>query len=267
MTLPIPSRTDLKKLLSNGSWSLKFIWSTNASATAGPAVARNTGAARARGQYLVFTDDDCLPAPDWLRVISARFNRTPDCLIGGRIVNALSKNPYSTGCQLILDYIYAHHNRDINHASFLASSNLAVSTGHFHAIGGFNESFALAAGEDREFCDRWLRQGYRMTYAPEIVVHYNHAFTLRAYWSQQFNYGRGAFCFRQMRTLHEQKDIRLESPKFYLRLLCHPFSQGWRGRGPILAALVLVSQCAIASGFLRERVSNHRNILLLRRTH
>ena len=31
---------------------------------AGPAAARNAGAMRARGKYLAFTDDDCLPAAD-----------------------------------------------------------------------------------------------------------------------------------------------------------------------------------------------------------
>src|SRR5262245_37328532 len=30
---------------------------------AGPAQARNTGAAHAKGAFLVFTDDDCTPAP------------------------------------------------------------------------------------------------------------------------------------------------------------------------------------------------------------
>ena len=32
----------------------------------GPAAARNNGADRATGQFLVFTDDDCAPATDWL---------------------------------------------------------------------------------------------------------------------------------------------------------------------------------------------------------
>ena len=35
-------------------------------ANSGPAAARNTGAAQAKGKFLAFTDDDCTPAPDWL---------------------------------------------------------------------------------------------------------------------------------------------------------------------------------------------------------
>jgi len=33
---------------------------------AGPASARNRGAAEAQGEYLAFTDDDCLPDRGWL---------------------------------------------------------------------------------------------------------------------------------------------------------------------------------------------------------
>ena len=51
---------------------------------AGPATARNTGAAQARGRFLVFTDDDCAPSPDWLKFLAKRFAATPDCAIGGR---------------------------------------------------------------------------------------------------------------------------------------------------------------------------------------
>ncbi|MGH9422744.1 MAG: glycosyltransferase family 2 protein, partial [Thermoanaerobaculia bacterium] len=32
----------------------------------GPSAARNAGAAFSRGTFLVFTDDDCAPAADWL---------------------------------------------------------------------------------------------------------------------------------------------------------------------------------------------------------
>ena len=40
---------------------------------AGPAAARNRGAAEAKGQIILFTDDDCVPMPDWLNAMTRPF--------------------------------------------------------------------------------------------------------------------------------------------------------------------------------------------------
>ncbi|MFC1578256.1 glycosyltransferase [Thermodesulfobacteriota bacterium] len=61
---------------------------------AGPATARNTGAAQAKGEVLAFTDDDCEPAADWLQTLAQRFAATPNCAIGGRALNGLPDNPF-----------------------------------------------------------------------------------------------------------------------------------------------------------------------------
>src|SRR5262245_33694862 len=50
---------------------------------AGPAAARNLGAARARGDFLAFTDDDCAPERSWLRSLASRLESAPDALVGG----------------------------------------------------------------------------------------------------------------------------------------------------------------------------------------
>jgi GT2 family glycosyltransferase len=57
---------------------------------------------------------------------------------------------------------------------FFPSNNLAVSKKRFHELGGFDTSFLLAGGEDREFCYRWLQSGGRLRRAPNAVVEHAH---------------------------------------------------------------------------------------------
>ncbi len=230
---------------------------------AGPAMARNTGAARAKGEFLAFTDDDCTPASNWLKNLAVRFAASPDSAIGGRMVNALPDNPYSTASQLLVDYLYGYYNSDPNRARFLGSNNLALPVDRFHAIGGFDTNFPRAAGEDRELCDRWLHHGYKMLYAPEVLVYHTHALTFRTFWRQQFNYGRSGSYFHQVRARRHQGRIRVERIEFYLNLLRYPLTQMRARRAFLLAKLFLISQVAIMAGILWEQVNQttgiHRN--------
>jgi len=218
----------------------------------GPAGARNAGAARARRAFLAFIDDDCAPAPDWLDALAARFVAAPDHAVGGRKLNALADNPYSTASQTITDAAYRYHNAHSGSARFLSSANLALPADRFRAIGGFDPAFRTS--EDRELCDRWLQHGYRLTYAPEARVYHAHALTLGAYWRQQFSYGRGASRFHRSRARRGRGRFRPD-PTFYLDLLRHPLRQGPSRRAPWLVALLLVGQAANAAGFFWEEAA------------
>ncbi|MCZ0899671.1 glycosyltransferase, partial [Microcoleus sp. HI-ES] len=131
----------------------------------GPATARNTGSFAAEGTFLVFTDDDCTVGVDWLQNLEKRFVETPDCLIGGRTVNALPDNIYSTASQQLIDYLYSYYNAIGDRAQFFTSNNFALPAEAFQKIGGFETSFSLSAGEDREVCDRGLHSGHAALYA------------------------------------------------------------------------------------------------------
>jgi GT2 family glycosyltransferase len=223
-------------------------------ANAGPATARNSGARAARGHYVVFTDDDCRPAPEWLGAIDATAARHPGCAIGGRVVNSLGDGLYSTASQLLIEFLYEYFNVDESGGRFFITSNLALPADSFHRIGGFDVSFPLAAAEDRDLCDRWREAGLAMVYCDDAVVHHEHALKLGSFCRQHFNYGRGAFHLHRARARRGEKPLRVEPPQFYRRLVGFPFGRREGTRAVLLSALMALSQGVYVSGYFSERV-------------
>ncbi|MCP4399605.1 MAG: glycosyltransferase family 2 protein [bacterium] len=225
-------------------------------ANTGPAGARNAGAAHARGTYLAFTDDDCQPAVNWLTCLKTRVVRHPKAAITGKTLNTLSNNLYAGASQLLIDYLYEYFNADPEHAQFLTSNNLALPAEHFHALGGFDNSFSNAAGEDREFCDRWRHHGFQVVFAPELMMYHAHHLSLRSFCRQHFNYGRAAFRCRQLAAQRNWESMKVEALTFYLNLLKYPVRQTQGGRRSFLiAVLFLLSQVSNTTGFFQQYMS------------
>jgi GT2 family glycosyltransferase len=215
----------------------------------GPAAARNRGAIQSRGDYLAFTDDDCIPTADWLSRLSAAFVQYPERMVGGRVVNALPENNYAAASQLLVDFLYERYNADPLQAQFFTANNLALRRDLFLELGGFDTRFSLAAGEDRELCHRWINRGYRMFYEPAALVHHAHDLTLAGFWRQHVNYGRGAFRFRQQ----QNERLKLERPTFYADLLRYPFRRANGRQVAQLFTRFLLMQAATTYGFIREK--------------
>jgi glycosyltransferase involved in cell wall biosynthesis len=220
----------------------------------GPAAARNTGALSSQHEYVVFTDDDCAPFPNWLSNLAKRFRELPHHGIGGHTINGLLENPYSTASQILIDYLYSYFNTE-GEARFFTSNNLAFPRMQFLEIGGFDSTFRLAAGEDREICYRWRRAGYLLTYAPEIRLYHRHPLGWRSFWRQHFNYGRGAYRYHQLRARKDLEPIRMEPPSFYFNLVRYGFVHKHAHPATLLACLMGITQVANAAGFLWEKTT------------
>lgn len=221
----------------------------------GPATARNYGAHRARGNYLVFTDDDCRPAPDWLTSLEQSLSMNPDSLVGGRVSNALEERQCSAASQQLLDFLYAFYTRD-GRPRFFASNNFALSKCGFQDLGGFDESFPLAAAEDRDFCARWSHEGQSMVYTPAAVVHHFHSLTICGFVRQHFHYGRGAYLLHRRCASSGRGGVRLEPLSFYLRLVSYPFTvrAGNMGNRLHSSLLVLLSQVVNTFGYCYQKM-------------
>ena len=219
---------------------------------AGPAAARNKGASEATGKIFVFTDDDCLPHPKWLRVLSEYFESSPYMLVGGRTINALPDNPYLTASQILIEYLYSYYNVDRDEARFFASNNFAVPADGFNTIQGFDPTYISAAAEDRDFCDRWLSYGYKMSYAERALVYHAHSLTLGSFWRQHFKYGRGAYRFHMTRKKRGLLHTKIEPLSFYIDLLCFPLHKKPGSKALLHTFLLFSSQIANAAGFFWE---------------
>lgn len=220
---------------------------------AGAAKARNTGAQRARGRFLAFTDDDCTPSPHWLTALAQGLTSAPNCLIGGRILNALEDNLFSTASQLLIDYLYSYYNADPERARFFTSNNMAIATEIFLAVGGFDTTYPRAASEDRELCDRLSELGYGLRYVPEATVSHAHHLGWRSFWQQHFYYGRGAYCFHQIRDRRQAPPIAVEPMSFYWQMLLYPWASSARQPKLLLSPLLFLSQVAGVAGFTWEK--------------
>lgn len=224
---------------------------------AGPAAARNAGARLARdagASFLCFTDDDCRPHPGWARALRDANGGDPSRLVGGRVQNALPGNIYATTSQSLCDFLYEYHGADRGTAPFFTSNNIGCSTDAFFALGGFDVNFPLAAAEDRDFGLRWQDRLGPLHYAPDAVVDHAHALTLRRFWAQHSNYGRGAHHLHRVMDARGDGRPRREKLGFYAGLMAYPLRR--RGaRFLAQSALMGLSQVAMVSGYLRQSLA------------
>lgn len=133
----------------------------------GSYAARNAGAAQSRAALLLFTDADCLPAPDWARRMVDAARAHPGCLVAGQVTIPLPPNPNRWA---VFDHI-----RGIPQGLFVshgygATANLAVPRAVFDTLLGFDTT--LLSGGDANFCRRAGRAGHGTRYAPQAVVHH-----------------------------------------------------------------------------------------------
>ena len=222
---------------------------------AGPAAARNAGARAARGRWLAFTDDDCEPRPDWLNGFANQFALRPGVALGGRTHNALSGSALADAHQILVEFVsHAGLGRD-RHPRFFPSNNLAMPREEFLRLGGFDQRFPFAAGEDRDLCARWLDASGELHEAPEAVIDHGHALDLAGYCRMHARYGRGARRYRRLRAARSGGAVHLEPLRFYARLVTAPLARARSPRAVRLCLALLLSQLCHTGGYLREWAS------------
>ncbi|MCP4758310.1 MAG: glycosyltransferase [Planctomycetes bacterium] len=226
----------------------------------GPAAARNFGVSESSSRFIAFIDDDCQVSPRWLSAVVRNLEATPDVFFGGSTSNSYPSNIFCLTSQTILNIVYTFYNSDVEDPKFFASNNIALARDRFVEMNGFDTTFPLAAAEDRDFCDRWRFRGWTMRLLPDALVSHAHSMSLRGFWRQQYNYGRGAFQYHRLRRRRRSgriwQDLRMHAN--LPTLICQQLGElSWLTRIKVFH-LLLLWQIANLCGFIRESLYSRR---------
>ncbi len=174
--------TDRTVTVARGFSGVRVLSQSNA----GPAAARNRGAREATGRILLFTDDDCVPFPNWVESMLAPFSdpavvgvkgvyRTRQKELTARFVQLEYEDKYRRmAAQPSIDFI------DTYSAGFVRE--------RFLEIGGYDSSFPVACAEDVELSYRMSARHWFMRFVPDAIVYHSHPNTPMKYFRKKFKF-------------------------------------------------------------------------------
>ena len=125
----------------------------------GPASNRNSGAKLARGEWIVFLDDDCIPQPSLLSAYIEAINKNTKYLVFEG--STLAERP-----RMRLD-----EDAPINdQGGYLWSCNFMIKRDLFVDMGGFCELYPYACMEDVDFREQLKKRDIKFLFVPQASV-------------------------------------------------------------------------------------------------
>lgn len=187
----------------------------------GPAQKRDDGVKMAKGEIVVFIDDDAFPDKDWLKELVKSFKDPNVAAVGGpgmtppnspwqeQLSGWFSASPIGGG-----PFTFRFLPGTPMEVDDYPSMNLAVRRTDFLAVGGFDSNYW--PGEDTKLClDLVHKLHKKILYNPKAIVFHHRRLLWRPHFRQNGNFGvhRGYFA----RILPETS-LRLEyfGPSFLL---------------------------------------------------
>jgi len=155
-------------------------------ANAGPASARNRGALEAQGKILLFTDDDCVPMPEWLEAMLGPF-KDPEVVGAKGVYRTHQKSLAARFVQIEYEDKYRLM-AGLSSIDFIDTYSAGFRRDRFLEMTGYDTSFPVACAEDIELSYRMSARGWKMKFVPAAIVYHTHPDTLPRYLKKKYKF-------------------------------------------------------------------------------
>ncbi len=173
----------------------------------GSYAARNKGIRASKGEILIFTDADCVPAPDWIEKMLPGFDNPQVGAVGG----AINGFPGDTLIEqfslrrriLAQDYMMNHP-----YMPFCQTANLGFRKDVFRKAGLFRSGLKTAGDADMN----WRMQkdtDYKLVYHPDSIILHRHRTNFADLYEQFERYGRSVVYLKQLYSWDAPREPRL----------------------------------------------------------
>ena len=219
----------------------------------GPAANRNNGAKQSIGEWIAFTDDDCLPDPQWLEAYAEAIVEHPEYLVfEGRVYADRPQRSLAEKCP------------GNDTGGYLWSCNFAINKPLFTSINGFDDRFPYAAMEDVDLRFRLTESNIDFLFLKSASV--CHPWRLSGGWQEFKRHQKSTLIYL---LIHPNERSRINSI-YYLRLTLAllvrntlPGLFRFRGKGIVIIFLEHLAFTQMIFILLLHNYSNHYTDLIL----
>ena len=278
------STDDTRAVIARAADQSRWPIHTAAEACQGKSFALNRGLTLARGDIVALTDDDVVPAEDWLVRMVNRFREPDTIFVFGKVLPRWEVPPPPEllttvardiwGPLALIDYgdeVVRYDAESFGVRRLPIGANLALRRDAIERVGGWRTDLGkvdntLIAGEDHELCVRLFRAGlYSGIYDPDVAVqHFVPASRLRRSYFRRWFFWHGRTIARMADAVYLDLDLLrvphvARVPRFVYRQLLQQIGRwlGRAGRADALALLIEELKLTEYLGILSEYWLHH----------
>lgn len=156
----------------------------------GPGQARNYGATKASGEYLIVLDSDCIIPPDYIREVKDNIEKTKADAFGGPDKASDSFTPVQKAINYSMTSFFTTGgirggNKKMD-KFYPRSFNMGIKKNVYEALDGFAK---IRFGEDIDFSIRIYKGGYKVALFQSAWVYHKRRTDWKKFWRQVYNSG------------------------------------------------------------------------------